>query len=250
MTLTYFKDNQELLRGCVLWFTGRDKTALGFPIYPDGVTITNQGTFGTNLNLGNNKSLLTFTGNASNCKISIPDAATLECGTNNFTFSFWIRPTQTSTQMCILGKRATTSSYAPFFFIMVDGGGYGFGVSSTGSSWDIFAPPGTALGTFIANTWYHFVITRVGTAFTIYRNASSIATATSSGSLVNNSGPFHIGLSDTSSNEYPFFGQIKDMMLLNGYALSPSEITTLMRLTSPVTGREFELLYPGVRGVE
>ena len=66
MTLTIYNSQySELFANCVMWWTGRDTSILGFPIIPSGVTPTTGGTFSSDLNLGNNITLKTFNGSSN-----------------------------------------------------------------------------------------------------------------------------------------------------------------------------------------
>lgn len=241
MTLEFFKDNQELLDDCVLWWQGRDQTTTGFPILPSGVTATPAGTWTNDLNLGNSKILKTFNGSTN--YVSLTDNASFDFGTGAYTICFWVTTSAIATGQRILAK-GTGAGVAQFRIEFI----------SSVLQWESYNGTTenltTGVTTLSSNTWY-FVCCVKDAAYnkTLYVNGTSYATSNESTLNYDNSATLYVGTSGNGTST-PLIGNLKDLMIFKGRALTQPEITTLMRMTNPTTGKELELLYPGQRGVE
>lgn len=231
----------ELLNSCVLWYTGRSETNLGFPIMPVTVVVTPTGSWSNDLSLGNNKILKTFDGSTN--YISLTDNAAWDLWTGtNATCCVWIKYANITSFKTIIQQKEDLDTY-----------------------WYISGVPGISKLTLVgratdasyafyyecpftqsSDTWYHVTIVKSGSSCLMYINGvPQPVTATQTWSALSCNATLDIGLYATTY----YAGNIKDLMLY-GRALTQVEITTLMRMTNPTTGREFELLYPGIRGVE
>lgn len=76
---------------------------------------------------------------------------------------------------------------------------------------------------FGANTWINVVLTRIGSAVTLYANNNVIATATNSTSLGTVTGNFNIGIDGNNASE-PFSGNIASVLVYKNKGLTASEV--------------------------
>lgn len=105
----------------------------------------------------------------------------LNFGTNDFTIEFWIRPSVLNNDTMVIGSgvgswgsgalgiAGGTSSYGMRFF------SYDYNSSGSGLVKDPSA--------MTTNTWYHYALVRSGNNWTLYRDGTSVSTATWSGSV-------------------------------------------------------------------
>lgn len=245
MTLTFYKDNTEIMSQCVLWWQGRDQTTTGFPILPSGVTATPAGTWANDLSLGNNKTLKTFNGSTNYISLTDNDAWAMFEG--DFTIMGWFRFPNRSQHHPILLQSPHGGAY--WQYLVVSNGniqlsGYAVDGSATVNFYYYYYYP------TVDNVWYHISIQRYGTACLAHVNGISQTVSTEQAwrNTSNFASPLIIGANIPYLNYIN--GNIKDLMIWKGRALTQPEIKLLMQLTNPNTGREFELLYPGQRGVE
>lgn len=75
-----------------------------------------------------------------------------------------------------------------------------------------------------ANQWHNVVVTRVGSAITMYVDNVSIATATNSNTFGTSTGNLNIGIDGNNSSE-PLNGRISDLMIYKGLGLSSTQVT-------------------------
>lgn len=223
----------SLLNSCVLWAPLQHSAGVSgdideFPILPSGVTVTNDGTF-TKTALGNNCSVLNFDGSTN--RITFSDSASFTLGTNAFSLVMWVNLSSVNTihTLCHLfaatnsGLELYTSASAKLCLKVSDTSTAGNMVDATGSS------------TLEASTWYHIAVTRSGSTFTVYINAISDSTGSSAASIIDPTA-IAIGCRPTGTPDQYHYGTIKDVMLINGKALSVQEIKLLMNRTHPITG--------------
>lgn len=246
MTLNYFTDYSELFDKAVLWWTGYDLTITGFPIIPAGVTPTPNGTWANDLSLGNNKICKTFNGSTN--YISLNDNDAWYFGTGDFTVSFWTYY-KTMTQyyyveICIFNS---TSDRLTVFFDNYPGV-YKGACMTYPADRSVVNLYDNALGSYVNNTWYHMTFVRNGSVFYIYRNGIVVAQTSASLNIPNMTGNLYIGYDNCGGTAY-HFGNLKDLMIFKGRALTQPEIITLMRLTEPGK-RDITPVMSGVRGVE
>ena len=230
MTLTYYKDNSELFTSCVLWWQGRDQTSLGFPILPAGVTATPAGSW-TDNTTGVTRSVKNFDGSTNYISLSDNDAWAMFEG--DFTITGWFRLPNRSRHYGILSQALHGGAYWCYLF-NTNGN-----IQLTG-----YAVDGSGVVNFAYycscptndNTWYHIVIQRYGTLCLIYINgvSQSVATAQTWRNTSNFASPLVIG-NNISYNDY-LNGNIKDLMIYKGRALTQPEIKLLMNRTHPITG--------------
>lgn len=166
-------------------------------------TLTNGPTFSSA-----NGGAIVFDG--TNDYVTIPSTSNLSPGTGDFTYSSWINPSSFS------------STYSGLLVVEVVGGLW---IGKLGSNFVLRA---YAVADYIQyatlpslNVWTNIVITRSGTTATLYYNAVSVASTTTSQNF--GQGTAYIG-NDGSTPSANFNGKIATTMFYKGKALSQTEI--------------------------
>ena len=233
----------SLFQNCVLWWSGTNIAAISgdydcFPIIPSGVTVTNNGTF-TKTDLGNNKQVVNFDGSTNYVIVS---TTTLNFSSDPFSISLWFKRSSLSDSMyaAFCQQVQDGSNWWSFYFNNDTNNtplGVGIQFYSSGSSiWNVHQGNGSVSG-WSTNTWYHLVLIKSGTTTTIYCNGAALTLssviAAAPATLPTISGP--IGINSSGSNFWN--GNIKDLMIYKGRALTVPEIKLLMNRTHPITGR-------------
>jgi hypothetical protein len=142
----------------------------------------------------------------------VPDTPALRMESGNFTIEFWINWTSISGYQTPLDKGYTSAGGLLF----QTGNGNGrFVIYASGSA--VITESGTAS----TGTWIHYALVRNGTTLTLYRDGTSVGSATNSTNFnittqllvgANNAG------SGTSIGQYPFNGYIDDLRITKGIA--------------------------------
>ena len=166
--------------------------------------------------------------------LSVPDNAALKLGTNSFTMEAWVFPTSFASTYAVLSKMTSSGTASGFLFNVSSSSGLLlFYASSNGSSWDIVSALGSI--NLALNSWNHIAVGRSGSTFRLWVNGSSSGTATSSGSIENNSASVLIGAAGQSSTANFANSYISNARIVNGtdvYGVSNSTITVP---TAPLT---------------
>lgn len=225
----------SLFENCILWWTGCELNE--FPIIPSGVTITNNGTWKKD-NLGNNKSVMKFDGSSNYISLSDNNAWDIGLSNEPFTIGIWFKSTYISNIQCLL-----------YFINNMDWSATGIQwilhTEQQGSSGDYkylnFAKyralgdhyilddtnyPSSAI--VVDGNWNFIVINYNGTMYSIYNNGVLCGSKITDPVQLTSATKFTIG--------FNLNGSLKDLMIFKGRALTQPEITTLMRLTHPITG--------------
>lgn len=225
----------SLLKDCVLWAPLQDSAGVSggideFPILPSGVTATNNGTF-TKTDLGNNKSVLNFDGSTNYISLTTNEA--WNWGSGYYSVFCWVKfvADSPSKYLIIWSHYLSDSTRIQLFYKNVNGGGLGFDAFTSGTitidilqnsyKWDF-------------GVWYHVGVVKDATNIKLYKNGEIVVT----GSLVtyaDHSGVFLIGDGYTATVA-KVNGNIKDLMIFKGRALTQPEIELLMNRTHPITG--------------
>jgi hypothetical protein len=160
---------------------------------------------------------------ANGQRISVPNSASWNFGSANFTVEWWEKRTSLQNPGNYVIARDGTTNTVPFIFGAAFNGGSTNNVfmSSNGSSWDIGG--GQSMGTIDLNQWNHFAIRRSGNNFYTYKNGSQTNTFTSSLGLNWNNNPLSIGYGQNSS--YVFAGSLDEVRISHA-ARSPDWIST------------------------
>jgi len=214
-----------LFRNCILWYTGELSTSDAFPIIPAGVTVTPAGTFENPLDLGNNKSIVTFNGSTN--YLSLADNDAWDFVNSNFSGSFWIRLGSISQSADFLYQFQESSYYYLFYW------NHAYNrLAITCHEGDTYRFSYYCEPSFSTNTWYHIVIMRYNDTCIMYINGISktITTLTAFNDSVALAGSFVIG-----HEAYYLNGNIKDLMIFNR-TLTEAEIVEIMIHTNPASG--------------
>ena len=254
MTLTKYNGQyEELFSSAVLWWTGSDQTSLGFPILPAGVTVTPNGTWSNDLDLGTNRIVKRFT-RTSNNYVSISDHSDWNFGSGNVSICYWMYliSINTSQENGVLSQRwAYNSNRSLYHDIHPDRYLHCMLTDSTGA---------VAMHTvdtiqFPLTTWTFVSSIRNGDTLYYYRDGNLISSSTSAGLVVYDSsrpliiGNVEAGASPLSQNA--FDGYFKDLIIFKGRALTQPEIIALMKKTHPTNAiGDFRPTLSGIRGVE
>ena len=220
----------DLFRSAVLWWPGTSEVTDGFPILPSGVTVSSVGSFGTDLNLGTNKTLKTFlTGSSRHIQLTDDDAWLYYNG--DFTICGWVYNTYGSFTSTIyptlLCQSNITTAYCECFV-------YSTGLALLGGGNPVFDYLGVCSPAF--NTWQHFTAIRSGSSCLMYLNGAPLSVTVNTAwtnTSANIAGNVWMG-GDTGGGTMK--GNLKDVMLWKGRALTVPEIKLLMRKTHPTTG--------------
>lgn len=223
----------SLLKDCVIWAPLMHSAGVSgdideFPVIPSGVTVTNNGTF-TKSSLGNNKSVLNFDGSTN--YISLTDNASFTLGTNAFSLTMWVKLDTVNAIHTLFHLFAATNSGLELYTNA--SAKLCLKVSDTSTAGNMVDVTGST--TLVASTWYHIAVTRSGSTFTVYLNATSDSTGSSAASIIDPT-TIAIGCRPTGPPDQYHYGSLKDAMLINGKTLSIPEIKLLMNRTHPITG--------------
>ena len=183
---------------------------------------------------GNNGTLVGGTGYSSDnggClifdgtddKVTMSAGSDFAYGTGDFTVEIWFNVTGTTPQ-----------TWGEVLYAQTIGGTNYFKVNSARGNPPSKYPTftyGTGGGTAVVSstaytegTWHHYVVTRNGTALTVYLDNSSVATATVSHNFTNTSYvPTIGGYTHTNSNN--FDGKISIVRVYKGKGFSSSDVT-------------------------
>lgn len=134
--------------------------------------------------------------------ISSPTVAGDSISTGDFTLELWARWNTFGSDKKYILCADSTSSYWQFNHDSTLGPGF---IAST----NVILNQGSNAG-WSTGTWYHVALVRYGTNFTIYRNGTSVATATSSVTLGHFSTLFIGGTSiDTAASSDAWFDDVR-----------------------------------------
>lgn len=125
--------------------------------------------------------------------LSVPDAASLDFGTGDWTVEGWFRAASLANAPVLWHKLSDGASADAGWFIEVDATHLyaGKGVATVGTDFGSFS------ASFSTDTWYHVAITRTGNNLQAYVDGSSLGTFTPGGggiaNNVDNSSPMILG---------------------------------------------------------
>ena len=169
--------------------------------------------------------------------LKVPFNAALTFGTNNLTLEAWIYPTAYNAgASTIMGQGQANSSAAFSVGIMLTStGALNMLAAPSSGSYSVNATGGAAP----LNTWTHVAITRSGSSWTLWVNGVSVATATSTVTVSQDSsnntlyGGMSVGSAAANSAfTFFYFGYIANARALNGTAVYTAAFTPP---TAPVT---------------
>ena len=77
---------------------------------------------------------------------------------------------------------------------------------------------------YSVNQWINVVLTRIGSAITLYANSNVVTTATNSDTWGSATGNLNIGVDGNNAAE-PLNGRVSDVMIYKGLGLSSAQVT-------------------------
>ena len=158
--------------------------------------------------------------------LTVPDNATFNFGSNDFTIEMWVYPTAVGqANLTLLYAKPNGSGYSGIIVGQaVSGYGAVLYASSSGTSWDLAS--GASIGTMIPNAWNHIVVSRSGTNIRGFLNGTvESTTAVSTTALVSTTGTVSIGSSNGTASTYAT-GYISGLRVLNGTGYTSITIPT------------------------
>jgi hypothetical protein len=121
--------------------------------------------------------------------LSIADNASLDMGSGNFTIEFWFYPVVTPNHTPF-SKRVGVNDFAGILINFSSSTTPVLLATTNGSSWNVSI---TSSINVSIGAWNHIAVTRSSDTWTLWVNGSSGGTATVSGTVPDNAGPFVIG---------------------------------------------------------
>jgi hypothetical protein len=168
--------------------------------------------------------------------VQINDTSEIELGSNSFCIEFWIYlSNSTSHYEGFISKPGNSDANGFVIYKETNGTLMFAATTGGGGNWSISLQWGTASG--IVNTWTHVAITRNGNDFTAWRNGTSVATITNSGTIIDNGNPLFIG----KYTQFPgtttlgFDGFLQDFKLFIGTPKYTSSFTPPTALYPNIT---------------
>ena len=138
-----------------------------------------------------------FNGSSS---LTLPGSTALTFGTGDFTIEFWFKTTATLQYTSFISNEISSSGYTLLFNTVTNDGKFVLYDSTLGSP--LFT---TSTGGYNDNNWHHFALVRIGTAFSMYVDGVSRASATSSASVGGGTNTIVIGSSSIAGRGYNGF---------------------------------------------
>lgn len=151
--------------------------------------------------------------------LTVPDSPAWFLSTGNFTIELWIYFSSTASLSMLVQQGLNINNRWILYYSTTTG--MSFDVASAAATL-ITCQQGSTAG-WATNTWYHVAVVRNGNAFNIYRNGTSIASATDTDSIPDFAGPLYIG-----------GGAFSGDVSLNGY-IDDLRITKFARYTANFT---------------
>ena len=145
--------------------------------------------------------------------LSVPDHASLQFGSGNFTVEMWIRPNALSGLRMLYSKRPSGASKAG---VNVFHNGTTINAEATtdgGVSWNV----SMSGGTLATGTWYHVAVTRSGNNWYLFLDGTQLATTSVSGTVYDAGNSVFIGAMPATGT-FCFNGWIDDLRVTKGIA--------------------------------
>lgn len=146
--------------------------------------------------------------------LSTANSADWDFGTGNFTVDFWVKFNTVGYSVLAVHANADTS----YFYIHYN--------TTWSAGW--IGGPSLTGGTASTNTWYHVAFVKNGSAYNLYVDGVSVASATNASTIPTYSGPWDIGAStynNTLSLQGQFNGWIEEYRVTKGVARWTSNFT-------------------------
>lgn len=143
--------------------------------------------------------------------LTTPDSADYTLGTSSFTIDCWIWINSLAANVAVFGNGNDANNQHRL--LIQTNGLINFSVISASVT---IITMSSATGAVTTGQWYHLAVVRSGSSFTLFRDGTSIATATDADSIPNFTGTFRVGSDGNSAN--PFNGWIDEFRLSVGTA--------------------------------
>ena len=167
--------------------------------------------------------------------LTVPDNAALQMDSSNFTYEGWVYPTGSPGSInSMYGKRANGGSYGNINIAYWNTGGIGLYVSSSTSTWDIFADNGSIIA-FRFNAWNHFALVRSSNNWAFFVNGVRTHSTVNASSLAPNSGVAMSLGAGAADGAQPIQGYLNGMRVIKGTAVYDPTLTTCTVPTAPLT---------------
>lgn len=218
--------------GCVLHWSGEsaisgtyddDGNKRGFLILPDGVTVTPSGTF-TTQKMKDGRNIWKFDGSTNYVSLSDHDAWDIWNG--DTTITLWIKFNNTLVSSIILYQAYDANNRWGIFYSST---GYLNLYGNVSGSKTFYYQDQTF--TPLIDTWYHITIQRSGSSCIIFVNGipKSVTVDTAFTGTTTIVGSLEIGRYHVTSVYAN--GNIKDLMIFKGKALTQDQIAAIMKET-------------------
>lgn len=162
--------------------------------------------------------------------VTMPDSASVQLGTGNFTISAWgrIDPLQPNRFPTIVSKRPNSSTGFSLLYCMWNCGSVML-VQLQGINYNAVSHP------LNDGVWRYYTLVRTGTRVDVYINATLEQTFTGAGDISGTGVPIYAGNDYTNPGQSPLNGGVHGVRIWNT-ALTVPEIRTAMWNSSPLTG--------------
>lgn len=170
---------------------------------------------------------------ASNAWLQYADSPDWDFGSGDFTFSFWIYPTDANINTAPFSRDGTVSF--PAFIIKSDGTNYKIYLSSAGASFDI--ANGVSMGTIEINEWHHYEVGRSNGTIYTFKDGTLVTSASGSGTLQASSSPLYMGKNGATY----FGGNITEWMIVKGECLHTASFTAPTEVPYMRAGLYYEM---------
>jgi len=170
-----------------------------------------------------------FTSGTSNSYVRTPATAALNFSNSDLTIEMWVKTTDTSRYATLISK--DTNSFNSSTWILLQNNNANGDLSFWSPDYSNSGPLMNTTGIDIAdNAWHHIAVVRNGSAWNIYVDGVSYASATWSGTIANASTPVNIA-GDQSFGRW-WQGYITNLRVVIGTAVYTANFTPP---TSPLT---------------
>lgn len=156
--------------------------------------------------------------------LTLPDNAALEPGSSDLTWEMWINTTS-STQYATIYSRTPSTFASGMWSLMINVASATAGdVGLYVGNFNTVSPLLQTTGVNVRDgTWHHIAVVRNGSAWTLYVDGVSRATATWAGTIADIAGGPYIGRDQFYTRDY--VGSISNLRILKGTALYTSGFT-------------------------
>ena len=174
--------------------------------------------------------------------LTVANNAALNFGSSNFTVEFWISTTQTTSNATLLTKEWGGSPYTGGWSIQLNG--------NSSSAMTIYWADVSTGATFMVSSstayrdggWHHVAWVRNGSAFTLYLDGVSVATATNATAFGTNVNNLTIG-NDVTFGPRPYLGYMADLRIVKGTAVYTANFTPPTAPLTAITNTSLLLNY-------